>query len=256
MAEATPLNRSETMYAASFEVRHDCVVGSESERLPDTRILHWCLGSRDIFQISGPEDQIGSFERFVDDLYGIKHRSTFSGSTFLVTRDCSCIRPKIAGILSLVGELGAWDIPPIVYRDGWESWRVIAWDEATVKKLFRELRSLGELRLTSLHPIENPRMERLMLMPASDIFADVTDRQLTALILGLESGYYSVPSETSVDRLAHAAGVATSTISEHLRKAETRILRNLLPYVQAYAGRLPGEVAVGELRSHQIPIAR
>ncbi len=93
-------------------------------------------------------------------------------------------------------------------------------------------------------------------MPASDIFADVTDRQLSALVLGLESGYYSIPSETRVERLAHAAGVSTSTLSEHLRKAETRILRNLLPYVQAYVGRLPGETAMDELRNRQVPMAR
>ncbi len=256
MAEATPQNRSETMYAASFEVRHDCVVGNESQKLPDTRIHHWCVGNRDIFQVTGPADQIGSFEQFVNRLYGVRHRSAFSGSTFLITRDCTCTRPALAGILKLVGEVGAWDISPIVYREGWESWRVIAWDEATVKRLFKGLRSLGEVRLTSLHPIENARMERLMLMPASDLFADVTDRQLTALILGLESGYYSIPSETKIDRLASASGVSTSTLSEHLRKAETRILRNLLPYLQAYVGRLPGEVAIGELRNRQVPIAR
>ncbi len=244
------------MYAASFEIRHDCVVGNESQKSPDLRILHWCLGNRDIFQVTGPADQVGPFEQFVDRVYGVKHRSTFDASTFLVTRDCSCVRPAFASILTLVGEVGAWDIPPIVYREGWESWRVIAWDEPTVTRLFKGLRSLGELRLTSLRPIENTRMERLMLMPASDIFADVTDRQLTALVLGLESGYYSIPSETRVERLAHAAGVSTSTLSEHLRKAETRILRNLLPYVQAYVGRLPGEMAMDELRNRQVPMAR
>ncbi len=85
-------------------------------------------------------------------------------------------------------------------------------------------------------------------MPASDVFADITDRQLDALIMGLEHGYYSVPSETKVEYLAQGAGVAPSTFSEHLRKAETRVMRNLRPYLQAYATRAGGEVALGKLR--------
>ncbi len=53
-----------------------------------------------------------------------------------------------------------------------------------------------------------------------------------------------MPSEVKVENLAQGAGLAPSTFSEHLRKGESRILRNLRPYLQAYATREPGEVVL------------
>src|SRR5207249_11586321 len=90
--------------------------------------------------------------------------------------------------------------------------------------------------------------EQMMLMPASDVFTGLTERQSSALLSGLRHGYYAVPSETDIRRLADGAGLSASTFSEHLRKAEARILQNLRPYLEAYAMRAPGEIAVAEVR--------
>ncbi len=92
--------------------------------------------------------------------------------------------------------------------------------------------------------MENVQLEKMMLLPAPDIFSGLTDRQMSALMLGLDHGYYSLPSQTKIALLARGAGLAPSTFSEHLRKAESRVLRNLQPYLQAYSARAPGEPAV------------
>ncbi|MEE9601108.1 MAG: helix-turn-helix domain-containing protein [Thermoplasmata archaeon] len=238
----------ESMYAAAFEARHDCPVGMMSRDQPDLRILHWCLNNRDIFQVSGPEEQLDSFQSRVDDVFGMRYYSRLHDSSLLITKGCRCVFESRRSVSDIIEEVGVWDIPPIVYRDGWESWRIIAWDEGSIRDLFKEIRALGKVRINSLRPIENARMEQMMLVPASDLFSGITDRQLSAVILGLENGYYSMPSETKVDRLAQGAGLAPSTFSEHLRKAETRIFRNLRPYLQAYSARMPGEAVIGEVR--------
>ncbi|MFQ5838923.1 MAG: helix-turn-helix domain-containing protein, partial [Thermoplasmata archaeon] len=217
--------REESMYAAAFKVRHDCPIGNKSRDLPDLRILHWCVSNRDIFQVSGPGEQLESFRGWIDSVFGKRYDSQLHESTLLITQGCRCApeshhHPDARQSVSdVIQEVGVWDIPPIVYRDGWESWRVIAWNEGSIRELFGKIRAIGEMRIDSLRPIENARMEQMMLMPASDIFADLTDRQLSAVILGLENGYYSLPSETKVENLAQGAGLAPSTFSEHLRKA-------------------------------------
>jgi len=61
-----------------------------------------------------------------------------------------------------------------------------------------------------------------MLAPASQLFEDITDRQLAALQLALESGYYEQPRKTSLRDLADQTAVARSTYEEHLRKAENK----------------------------------
>ncbi len=239
---------SESMFAAAFEARHACPIGAASVEFPNLRILQWCVNNRDIFQVSGPGAQLEGFGEWVDQIFGTRYRSQLKKSSLIITHGCYCTAESAPSIYEAVEESGVWDIPPIVYRNGWESWRILAWNEESIRSLFKKIREFGEVRIKSLRPIENARMEQMMLMPASDIFAGLTDRQLSAVILGLEHGYYSLPSETKVDRLAQGAGLSPSTFSEHLRKAETRIFRNLRPYLQAYAVRSPGEAVLEEVR--------
>ncbi len=236
------------MYAASFEALHDCPVGRASLRFPDIRIMSWCASNRDIFQVTGSLEQREAFSQWVEEASATGYRSQRDGSTLIITERCACAAARLPSIGEAVKASGVWDIPPIVFRNGWESWRVLAWSEESLRDLFRRIREIGEVRITSLRPIDNAGLEQMLLVPASDLFAGVTDRQLSALIMGLEHGYYSIPAETRIDRLAEGAGVSPSTFGEHLQKAEIRIFRNLRPYLQAYAGRLPGEGVLAEIR--------
>jgi predicted DNA binding protein len=179
---------------------------------------------------------------------GQRHRVDTSNGGLFITDACACTKRDRPSISDLIVKVGVWDIPPVVYQGGWESWRVVAWNEPSVRDLFTAIREIGELKISNLRPIENGRMEQMMLMPASDVFAGLTARQLQALNLGLDHGYYSTPSETDVGKLAQGLGLSNSTLAEHLRKAESRVLRNLRPYLQVYSDREAGEVVVGEVR--------
>jgi predicted DNA binding protein len=236
------------LYAASMEVRHDCTVGNLSRKVPAVRIFHWCMNARDVFQASGPDDQLDAFRETVVSSFGGKQVYATGDGVILVTEAHMCSTVKSRTVTSIISSVGVWDIPPVVYREGWESWRVIAWSERSLREMFREIRKIGELRIVSMRPIENIEMEKMMLMPASDIFAGLTSKQSTAVLLGLRHGYYSLPSGTDIQRLADGVGLSPSTFSEHLRKAEARILQNLRPYLEAYALRAPGDLAVAEVR--------
>nr|WP_272904676.1 helix-turn-helix domain-containing protein [Halobacterium sp. TGN-42-S1] len=63
-----------------------------------------------------------------------------------------------------------------------------------------------------------------MLAPVDQLFDGLTDRQLAALQLALECGYYEQPRRTSLRDLADRTSVARSTFEEHLRKAENKLL--------------------------------
>ncbi len=245
------------LYAASMEVRHDCAVGNLSRKLPDLRIMQWAMSRRDIFQAMGPEPQLNAFREAVVSEFGGRHvYSTTEGMVLVTEEGCHSFSGSGTTISAILSSVGVWDIPPIVYHEGWESWRVIAWSDRSIREMFAEIRKIGELRLGSLRPIEYLETEKMMLMPASDIFTGLTDRQSSALLLGLRHGYYALPSGTDIRRLADGAGLSASTFSEHLRKAEARILQNLRPYLEAYAMRVPGEVAVAEVRDVSIPRGR
>ncbi len=52
----------------------------------------------------------------------------------------------------------------------------------------------------------------------------LTDRQREVLRTAYELGYYEHPSETSHEEIADVLGCAPSTVGEHLRKAERRLV--------------------------------
>ena len=249
-------SQEESLFAAAIEVRHDCPVGNLSRTLQDLRIVQWCVDRRDLFQATGPEAQLEAFRDDIVARFGGRQVYGTPDGLVLVTEACRCAPLGARSMGATIRAAGAWDIPPIVYREGWESWRVIAWNDRSMREMFAEIRKIGELRLVSLRPIENLAMEKMMLMPASDIFAGLTEKQSVSVLLGLRHGYYSLPSETSIDALSEGAGLSPSTFGEHLRKAEARILRNLRPYLEAYALRAPGEVAVEEVRRSDGPRVR
>lgn len=56
------------------------------------------------------------------------------------------------------------------------------------------------------------------------VTAALTDRQQEAIRAGIETGYYAVPRRATHEDVAAALGCAPSTASEHLQKAETRVI--------------------------------
>jgi hypothetical protein len=55
----------------------------------------------------------------------------------------------------------------------------------------------------------------------------LTERQTAAVEAAVEAGYYAVPREGSVEDVAAALDCAPSTASNHLRKAEARLMGSL-----------------------------
>lgn len=56
----------------------------------------------------------------------------------------------------------------------------------------------------------------------------LTDRQLEILSTAVEMGYYDTPRRTTHEEIATQTGVATTTVSEHLRKIERRVFSELV----------------------------
>ncbi|AFK20680.1 helix-turn-helix domain-containing protein [Haloferax mediterranei ATCC 33500] len=57
--------------------------------------------------------------------------------------------------------------------------------------------------------------------------AELTHRQREVLETAVESGYYDIPRQISIEELATELECSPSTVSEHLRKVESRVLTQL-----------------------------
>ena len=61
-----------------------------------------------------------------------------------------------------------------------------------------------------------------------NVLSLLTDRQLEVFETAVEDGYYDIPRRATHEDIADDLGCAPSTVDEHLRKAESRILTSLV----------------------------
>lgn len=92
---------------------------------------------------------------------------------------------------------------------------IVVYRRADLRSIVTELRDIGSVELMQLTPYQSS--ETLL-----------SDRQAEVVGLALAEGYYEWPRLVDAETLAEELGIAHSTFLEHLRKAESRLLRSAL----------------------------
>src|SRR5438552_18413960 len=73
------------------------------------------------------------------------------------------------------------------------------------------------------------------LLSLSSLSGNLTEKQMNALLAAIEGGYYEIPKRTSADEVAGKRGTPRSTLEEHIRKAESKIVLAMAAYMMTYA---------------------
>lgn len=119
-------------------------------------------------------------------------------------------------------------VKPFAIRGGFEYWTVASWDKRELIALKQRIGKLkGKASIDLLSIIEKPVN---LFLPAG--FSNLTRRQLDAFLKAVVYGYYSLPREHSLEQLAEKLKVPRTTLREHLRKAETKLLPALAADLQ------------------------
>jgi len=213
-----------SLYEASFRVKHECPYREISERYPDLTIREWYLNDCQVIEITAPGSPTEDLLEEIDELGTVLHESVDESGLHVVTQSCLCSLED-----SIIERFEAYNClyqPPTIHRQGWEHYTVIAFDESDARNLVQDLESDRDIEVLSKTAITEQRIPHSMLAPVDQLFEGVTERQMAALRLALESGYYEQPRKTSLRELADRTSVARSTYEEHLRKAENKLLTN------------------------------
>jgi predicted DNA binding protein len=92
-------------------------------------------------------------------------------------------------------------------------------DNAYLKTVLKVLKSVGFIKKMSFH---KPSFSEY------NILSCLTERQKEIIIAAEKHGYYEVPREITSEELSRKLGISKATTVEHLRKAEKRIISEIV----------------------------
>lgn len=140
---------------------------------------------------------------------------------WLVAR-CNCAIS--GGGLNLINDMGCTVVWPITAEHGWKRYTVIAPTRTRASALVERMRELGEVEVEKVAPVDGSELEATI--PLSTVTRNMTDRQLEALRVAIERGYFETPREASTEDLAKHLDVSRTTYQEHLRKATNVVMES------------------------------
>lgn len=123
--------------------------------------------------------------------------------------------PFVERVFAAITGAGLIVQKPVVYRDGQVRSRLIG-DEETLSATIDRIPEVIDVSVEAIRSLEND--------PRAGIWG-LTSRQRAAIRTALELGYYEQPRDATHREVAAALGCSSSTASEHLKKAEARLIR-------------------------------
>jgi predicted DNA binding protein len=226
------------MLEYTFSIRHHgCWTADLAESYPDVRatiIYSYRIAGTSITMI----ETAGIDEGRVDGLVEWLGSHAVMNSSQLVTYD----ETRRKAFISLAGDYDTDTEPvlnvllrndcfptiPATVANGREHWNVLASSHEQVSTAHDELREIGSVNVDSLR---SPDLDALLtdLTGVKQAVQDLSPRQLEVLSRAIEEGYYDSPRSCNIEELAALDDANTSTVGEHLRRSEAKILQAVAP---------------------------
>lgn len=227
------------MFEVSFRLQHDCPYTKFSVRHPEVRVVEWCNNQIHVMEVDCPD--IETFTRIEPSLKElllwkggrVLKKNFLEGNLQLIVRTCRCnkVSPNITEIIE---KNAALLLQPEVYFGGWEHYRIIGFRDNDYKKMFEELSKTGPLEILQKKSLQEKSIRDAFVISISSVFSELTEKQANSLFAAIEYGYYHVPKKMTAEEIAFKHKVPRTTFEEHLRKAESKVLRAVAPYVRMY----------------------
>jgi len=230
------------MFEVSFKLQHDCPYTRFTMKNPDVRLVEWCNNQIHVMEVDCPN--VETFMRIEPDLKElllwkggkVLKKNFLEGNLQLIVKTCRCnkITPNVS---ELIEKNSCLQMQPETYYGGWEEYRVVGFRENDYKRMFEDLSQLGPLQIVQKRVVPEKSIRDAFVISVSSVFSELTGKQVNSLLAALEYGYYQVPKKTTAEEIATKQRVPRTTFEEHLRKAESKVLRAMAPYVRMYASR-------------------
>lgn len=223
-------------YEVGFKLHHDCPFNRLAESYPSVVLAWWSNFDQNVLEVSGagPQSPPGyeqGLKMAIAEMGGriVRRTSESSRIQLVVTWDGSKWEYSTTRIFM---KYNCLVLQPNIHTGGREWYRVISFAEKDVKGLFRELDSSGEVEIVSMRTVEEGAVRDTFTITTPALLGELTKNQVDALVLALDSGYYAVPKKATTEDVAARVGLPRTTFEDRLRRAESKVLQSVAPYIQ------------------------
>jgi hypothetical protein len=221
------------LFEVVFKITHDCPFGNISRKFPSLKMFVWCNREHEVVEaiVEKPEEYAAVMKE-TSKMDGLIEEISDGHKIHLITKECFCNLENSIG--KNIDTFNLLHVLPVVYEQGWEYYRIIAFKHEDVNGLFRRLDSKGfTYEILRKVPFDGFIASSLTLT-ADALFSSLTEKQIDALLASFNSGYYNLPRKIPLTLIARKRRVPRTTFEEHLRKAENKLVAGLIPYLQLF----------------------
>jgi predicted DNA binding protein len=146
--------------------------------------------------------------------------------TQIIIKHCECDNLPF---IDIPEQLGCILIPPVKYLAGIEIQQVMLTLD-NVQHLLTEYKKsdpTADIEIVELAPLKED--SKVLLLYAEEVRKELTQKQLHSVTRAFEQGYYDIPRSTSSESIAGGMNINRRTFEDHLRKAEKKIMKKLIP---------------------------
>jgi predicted DNA binding protein len=116
--------------------------------------------------------------------------------------------------------------PVVVDSKGYEHWEIASWKKEHLMEFIASTKRDTE-------KLEGFKVQKIVKTKLTDVYFPhvmpiLTKGQKKALELAYKNGYYDFPRKAELKQLAAISGISLSTFREHLRRAEKRIMPDII----------------------------
>ena len=224
------------MQEITFKLQRDSPYNHLSGKYPTVPISTWCDHNKDVLEIKC--DDIALFEKLQEDLVNLCYilgtpilRKVFGPKNVqVVVKHCSCYYQD--SILESVSRYNLLYIPPVSHKGGWEHYKVIGFEARDMRRFFRDLSRKAVVEILSKKNASDRSVTDSFTVSIGSLFAGLTEKQTEAFVLALDNGHYEIPKRITLDQIAKINRVPRTTYEDKVRKAESKIMQAIGPYIR------------------------
>jgi predicted DNA binding protein len=217
------------MWICRLKIKHDCIIGTRCRKFGVTTIgvpfsvylEDGVTYSPQVHTIYGEDESV---RNFIEDLRKDKRVThlEYEGNTIF------CIEVRKDKVpASYYNHKLLYVKPVFVDRKGYEYWEVTSWDRKIITRFVGDIQSrFKDVKVLKL------RQSRITDIYFSHLGPRLTENQRKAILLAQEKGWYSWPRKTDLGELSKMMGVSIPTFREHLKRAEGKIMPELVRAVE------------------------